>query len=408
MQGICLPPSSQERIDEQSENRTKYPSKTGKITTGSKNLASQEISHSEETLEKIIFTRDKKESSASEVNQSYDQNLSKAKTKRNKKIVYTETDEQLSAHKACIIMLEEQNRDYENKITLLQRKLNSNNIASESKVSEGSTNVVKALKTGKSPGPDGLSAEHFKLMPEELLTYIVNIVNLIFKDKDLPQETKEGVVFSEGILKDRLEPKLLKIQSKLQKGFTEKTSSLNTAFIVSAAADFYKEILEELILLTLDAQKAFDKLHHKILFNKMYHDGIVGNMWLLLRNMYRNVTVKVKWNNSISDKFTQEIGVRQGAKLSTVLYKRYNNNILEALERSNIGAQIGNINVVAPTCADDIAILASKEHEVQALLDIVHDMTNKDFVSINPTKSEIVQTAVNKSSTRTKCLSRKQ
>ncbi|CAG2236429.1 unnamed protein product [Mytilus edulis] len=260
--------------------------------------------------------------------------------------------------------------------------------------------VIKALKTGKSHGPDGLSAEHFKLMPEELLTYIVQIVNLIFKDKDLPQETKEGVVspvhksgkdkLHPENYRDRLEPKLLKVQSKLQRGFTEKTSSLNTAFIVSAAADFYKEIIEELILLTLDAQKAFDKLHHEILFNKMYHDGIVGNMWLLLRNMYRNVTVKVKWNNSISDKFTQEIGVRQGAKLSTVLYKRYNNNILEALERSNIGARIGNINVVAPTCADDIAILASKEHEVQALLDIVNDMTNKDFVAINPAKSEIV------------------
>ncbi|VDI03339.1 Hypothetical predicted protein [Mytilus galloprovincialis] len=100
--------------------------------------------------------------------------------------------------------------------------------------------VIKALKTGKSPGPDGLSAEHFKLMPEEYITYIVQIVNLIFKDKDLPQETKEGVVspvhksgkdklhpenyrgitvtntFStliEGILKDRLEPKLLKIST---------------------------------------------------------------------------------------------------------------------------------------------------------------------------------------------------
>ena len=54
--------------------------------------------------------------------------------------------------------------------------------------------------------------------------------------------------------------------------------------------------------------------------------------------------------------------MRQGTKLSTVLYKRYNNTILQALERSNLGATIGNINVVASTCADDIAILASKEH----------------------------------------------
>jgi hypothetical protein len=82
--------------------------------------------------------------------------------------------------------------------------------------------------------------------------------------------------------------------------------------------------------------------------------------------------------------------VRQGEKLSIVLYKRYYNTILQALERSNLGATIGNINVVAPTCADDIAILASKEHEAQALLDIVHDLTNRDIVTIKPLKSDLV------------------
>jgi hypothetical protein len=59
-------------------------------------------------------------------------------------------------------------------------------------------------------------------------------------------------------------------------------------------------------------------------------------------------------------------GIRQGAKLSTALYKRYNNNILNALDRSNMGAEIGNIRVVAPTCADDIALLVSSQSEAQA------------------------------------------
>jgi hypothetical protein len=31
---------------------------------------------------------------------------------------------------------------------------------------------------------------------------------------------------------------------------------------------------DELLLLTLDAEKAFDKLNHEILFNKLYHNGI--------------------------------------------------------------------------------------------------------------------------------------
>jgi hypothetical protein len=46
---------------------------------------------------------------------------------------------------------------------------------------------------------------------------------------------------------------------------------------------------DELILLTLDAEKAFDKLNHEILFNKLYHNGIKGDMWVLLRNMYREM-----------------------------------------------------------------------------------------------------------------------
>ncbi|VDI45250.1 Hypothetical predicted protein [Mytilus galloprovincialis] len=153
---------------------------------------------------------------------------------------------------------------------------------------------IQKLKTGKSPGADGISAEHLKNMPTELLQYIINIISLIFAEKDVYSNVKEGVVtpvlkyvksgkdkiypenyrgitvtnyFStliESILKDRIKPKHLPQQSKLQRGFTEKSSSLNAAFIVTQSADFYKEILAQLVLLTLDAQKAFDKLDHEI------------------------------------------------------------------------------------------------------------------------------------------------
>ena len=53
-------------------------------------------------------------------------------------------------------------------------------------------------------------------------------------------------------------------------------------------------------------------------------------------------------------------------------------------------SEIGNIRVVAPTCADDIALLVSTQSEAQALLDIVSDVTSKDLVKINPSKSELV------------------
>ncbi|CAC5416985.1 unnamed protein product [Mytilus coruscus] len=102
------------------------------------------------------------------------------------------------------------------------------------------------------------------------------------------------------------------------------------------------------------------------------------------------MSIQVKWNNNLSGEVKVTQGVRQGAKLSTVLYKRYNNNILEALERSDIGAKIGNIKVMAPTSADDIAVLVENHHEVQALLDIVENCTKRDLVTIHPNKSDLV------------------
>lgn len=191
------------------------------------------------------------------------------------------------------------------------------------------------MKTGKSADSNGICAEHFKYGADEIVPVIVNIINKIFKDLDIPEKLKSGVVtpvlkpkkdkrypenyrgitvantlstIVESILKERIEPKLLPIQSKLQRGFTEKSSSLNTAFIVTRAAEYCRETSDELYIITLDAQKAFDRLNHELLFNKLYHDGICGDLWILLRNMYREVSVKVKWDNNLSKK----VDVAQG------------------------------------------------------------------------------------------------
>jgi hypothetical protein len=52
---------------------------------------------------------------------------------------------------------------------------------------------------------------------------------------------------------------LIKTQFKLQRGFTEKTSSLNTAFIVSQTSEHYKDLLEELILIRETIKAVFSE-----------------------------------------------------------------------------------------------------------------------------------------------------
>ena len=142
-------------------------------------------------------------------------------------------------------------------------------------------------------------------------------------------------------------------------------------------------------MLALDAEKAFDTVNHDIMLNKLYRDGVVGDMWTLLCNMYTNMTFKVKWDGTVTENIAIGQGIRQGAKLSTLLYKRYNNTILNSLTTSNLGAKIGKICVSSPACADDIVLLGSST-EMQAMINLVLYNTRRDLVKLNPGKTEVI------------------
>ena len=169
----------------------------------------------------------------------------------------------------------------------------------------------------------------------------------------------------ESIIRDRLEEQLKETQNPLQRGFTEKSFSKFTAFIMTETTVIYKKKLHtELEVLALDAEKAFNTstVNHDIMLNKLYRDGVVGDMWTLLCNMYTNMTFKVKWDGAVTENIAIGQGNRQGAKLSTLLYKRYNNTTLNSLTTSNLGAKIGKICVSSPACADDIVLLGSGKY----------------------------------------------
>ena len=80
----------------------------------------------------------------------------------------------------------------------------------------------------------------------------------------------------------------------------------------------------------------------------MYHYGIDGQLWILLRNMYRGMNMKVKWEGHLSEEIALKQGIQQGAKLSTSLYKCYNNVILilDSIEKSGLGSYVQQLQLV--------------------------------------------------------------
>ena len=132
----------------------------------------------------------------------------------------------------------------------------------------------------------------------------------------------------EHILNSRHNKHFHNTQSRLQKGFTAGCSSLNAAFILSECILEATNTKQDLYLTTLDTQKAFDVVDQNSLLRKLHLDGVHGDDWLLLKDLYSDCSSRIKWAGELSHPINIRQRVRQGGVLSTGQYKRSNNPLL--------------------------------------------------------------------------------
>ena len=232
-----------------------------------------------------------------------------------------------------------------------------------------------------------LTCEHFKYGGQCLESYLLNVMNYIISSQNISSVLKEGLLTTtykkgdrsnpvnyrgitvtpvilkilEHILSERHNKSLHKTQSKLQKGFTAGSSSMVAALILSECIYEAKNTKSTLFITILDAQKAFDAVDNKMLLRKLYLDGIRGNDWLLLQNLYHEMT-SVEWKGFLSSPFVICEGVCQGGALSSTHYKRYNNPLLLQLEDKYTGTLIGSIQIPHVTVVDDLLLISDARH----------------------------------------------
>ena len=120
-----------------------------------------------------------------------------------------------------------------------------------------------------------------------------------------------------------------------------------------------------LYLATLNTQKALDVVDHTIFLNKLYEDGINQNLWLVIRELYTSLIVKIIWKSDLSDSFLVFQGVRQGGILSTLFYKVYVNGFLVELRMNSLGKYIGCIYAGCPTRSKYVLFMTEDPEELQ-------------------------------------------
>ena len=91
----------------------------------------------------------------------------------------------------------------------------------------------------------------------------------------------------------------------------------------------------------LDIRKAFDSVDHNILIHKMQLMGIPDCLVNVIKFWYGNQFAQVRYQNTLSNEWKINNGVRQGGVLSGLLFNIYVDSLIDRISKLNIGCTCG-------------------------------------------------------------------
>lgn len=275
--------------------------------------------------------------------------------------------------------------------------------------------ATKKLNNRKAADLDGLAAEHIKLAApllagplSSIFTAIINIgyiptsfrrgmvIPLLKKGKDpltmtsyrgITVTSTVGKLFEHIILQRRLH---VAKQHELQYSFTEGRSPNMASLLCTEAIAEATDNKVPVFMAALDSQKAFDVVDHQILKEKLFSQTPAPKLWQVEAELLDGLTATVRMDGAFSRDFPIRQGVGQGKVLSPHQYKTFINDLPIQLEEANVGAFIGHVFIGAPTCADDLLLIAFCKRHLQIQLDIAKGYADIQRYLIHPTKSQAI------------------
>ena len=138
----------------------------------------------------------------------------------------------------------------------------------------------------------------------------------------------------------------------------------------------------------LDASKAFDRVNHLSLFNKLKLRNICPTILQLLMCTYQRQYVMVNWNGECSSTISVGNGVKQGGVLSPVLFTVYLDGLIAQLKKKGLGCHFNDNFVGCFIYADDITLLAPSHDALNNMLDVCREYAEVCDILFNATKTK--------------------
>lgn len=138
----------------------------------------------------------------------------------------------------------------------------------------------------------------------------------------------------------------------------------------------------------IDFEKAYDRVPHTLLMNKIHVLGIGGKLFQIIKNLYKDNYIKLRINNRYTERIRYAIGVRQGCPVSPILFNLYINNIFDGMEGICIEGTVNPLRGLL--FADGTVIFAETPDQLQHNLGILHNWCKDNRMSVNSRKCGIM------------------
>lgn len=256
-------------------------------------------------------------------------------------------------------------------------------------IAEITANEVKGaitkLKSNKSPGPDGFTGEWYKVFQKELIPILVRTFNWVLKNAIAPPSWKDAVISiipKEGkdklecgsyrplsilnvdyrlftsIMSRRMEEFLPNLINQDQSGFIRQRQTQDNIRRTLQVMNYIKKNKLKSMILSLDAEKAFDSVNWTYLYKVLHKFGFHKDIIRSIQALYDTPTAKIKINGYLSKSFTLERGTRQGCPWSPQLFALYLEPLVQSIRQDKTiqGISIKGVEHKIACYADDILI----------------------------------------------------
>lgn len=277
--------------------------------------------------------------------------------------------------------------------------------------------AVQELKNNKTPGIDGIPSEVIKSLHQDTLDKIFSMMQDMYNMGEIPSSfTKTQIVtipkkaatrkceehrtislISHAskilikILYRRIEQAIEENLTEDQFGFRRNTGTKEAILALRLIIEKMIGKGKELYIAFIDAEKAFDRVNWKQMFDVLTEIGIDNKERQLIYNIYKNQSAIIEYNGEKEVALIRR-GVRQGCGLSPLLFNIYiQQAINEFRQGRKTGVCIHGERIDTIRYADDIALLAeTKEDLIEALTDMDEIFHNNYNIKINKSKTKVM------------------